>query len=161
MELSQETKKRLTEALEGHGMRLTRQREQVYSLIHDNKSHPTAEELYALARSELPSISLATIYNCLETFVSCNLVRPVHLGRHSTRYEPALEEHAHFICQDCGKVFDIKISDEFLESLKGILPPGFTAENVQLDFTGHAACENVDHCEEIADKANLTTQPLA
>ena len=160
MKLPEESKKRLSTALESHGMRLTRQREQVYGLMYNNKDHPTAEELYALARSELPSISLATIYNCLETFVSCNLVRPVHLGRHSTRYEPALEEHAHFFCQDCGKVFDIKVSDELIATLKSVLPPGFSAENVQLDFTGHATCDDVEHCEEIADAAKLTTQPL-
>jgi len=57
----------------------------------------------------MPGISLATVYNCLETLTGCGLVKTVQLDRGPARYCPNLEEHAHFHCQDCGTVLDLPL----------------------------------------------------
>ena len=155
LNLTDEAKEKLDKALNANGLRTTRQREQIYAAIHQNKSHPTAEELYSSARTQLQGLSLATVYNCLETLVSCGLVREVHSGRPPVRYEPANEEHAHFFCEECGSVFDIEIKEEFLEKVKEILPKGFHASSVNIRFEGHAECEDEDHCEDIAEDVGL------
>lgn len=58
-------------------------------------------------KTRMPSISLATVYNCLETLVECGLVRHVHHDREPSRYCANLAEHAHFFCEGCGSVTDL------------------------------------------------------
>ena len=142
----------LKQALERVGQRSTRQREQIYALIRDNKNHPTADDIYAEAKKTMPNLSLATVYNCLETFVDCGLVRVVDVGRPAVRYEPAGKEHAHFYCHDCGEVFDINIEPEVMDKLKSIIPSGFRLDSIHLRFNGEAECESPEHCHELADE---------
>ena len=52
------------------GLRMTKQRKVVYGVLIDEKrDHPTASEVFTRAQNRMPSISLATVYNCLETLV--------------------------------------------------------------------------------------------
>ena len=75
----------LAERLAHSGLRNTQQREVIYRALHERRDHPTADEVYARVRPDLPSISLATVYNCLETLVQCDLVRQVNFEREPTR----------------------------------------------------------------------------
>lgn len=160
MNLTTEAKQELETALSRKNLRNTRQRELIYSVLHGNTNHPTADDVFSLVKDER-SISLATVYNCLETFVDCGLIKEVNMGRNPTRYDPDHSEHGHFFCGDCGEVFDIKLSDKFLEELKNILPEGFKAESVQLNFKGVADCdEDPTQCEELAADVNLSNKTL-
>ena len=60
---------RLNERLATNGLRSTAQREQVYRLLLAGEDHPTAEEVFMRAKRELPEISMATVYNCLDALV--------------------------------------------------------------------------------------------
>jgi Fur family peroxide stress response transcriptional regulator len=120
------------------GLRATPQREVVYQVLLDKRDHPTAEDVYARVRGITPSISLATVYNCLEALVQCGLVKQVNYERDSTRYCPNLREHAHFLDTETGNVADIELPEGFPAQLKRILPPGFEATNVELSFRGRA-----------------------
>ena len=71
----------LTEKLGASGLRATRQRELIYGILHASTDHPTADEVFARAKREIPSISLATVYSCLETLARCDLVKPVNFER--------------------------------------------------------------------------------
>jgi Ferric uptake regulator family len=55
------------------GIRLTKQREEVFGLLLQKRDHPTATEVFLRAKKHMPSISLATIYNCLEALVDRGL----------------------------------------------------------------------------------------
>ncbi|MDR2981244.1 MAG: transcriptional repressor [Puniceicoccales bacterium] len=129
-------RKSLAEALERHGMRPTPQRETVYNVLISKRDHPTADEVYMRCKKVAPGISLATVYNCLETLVACDLVRQVNRERKSTRYCPNLHEHAHFHCRKTGKIHDIDLTAEAHEALLSLLPEGFDAEGIELTFTG-------------------------
>ena len=87
----------------------------------------------------MPSISLATVYNCLETLVRGGLVRQVNLERAPTRYCPNLHEHAHFHDESTGKVHDVQLPENFMDQLRAILPAGFDASTIELNFRGKAA----------------------
>lgn len=93
----------------GRGLRLTEQRRHVYDVLMSKRDHPTATEVFMRVKKTLPSISLATVYNCLETLSGCGLVKHVHHERDSSRYCPNLEEHGHFFCEICGAVFDVPL----------------------------------------------------
>lgn len=138
MKLNEQTKTLLDEALTLNGMRSTRQREHIYAVLLDQRDHPTADDVYARAKNEMPTISLATVYNCLETLVDCNLVKKLNYEREPSRFCPNDGDHAHFLDERSGKVYDIKVPDEFTSQVKEVLPKGFEAKKVKLSFVGYA-----------------------
>ena len=129
-------KRNLDSALKSKGLKPTKQRSSVYKVILDKKDHPTAEDILLRVRKNLPTISLATVYNCLETLVECGLVRQVNFDRSPSRFCPNLTPHAHFKCKESGNIFDINIDASSIKNLEAILPKGFVAENFELSFSG-------------------------
>jgi Fe2+ or Zn2+ uptake regulation protein len=97
------------QTIAGRGLRMTEQRRSVYDAIMAKADHPTAVEVFMRVKGTVPSISLATVYNCLETLVECGVVRHVHHERESSRYCANLEEHAHLFCESCGSVTDLPL----------------------------------------------------
>ncbi|MSU66648.1 MAG: transcriptional repressor [Opitutus sp.] len=132
----------LSQRLADSGLRSTPQREVVYEVLLKKRDHPTADEVFARVKSGLPTISLATVYNCLETLVQCNLVRAVNFERGPTRYCPNLRPHAHFHDEKTGKTHDIDLPAELLEKVNAVLPTGYTPASVEIIFRGKAAGES-------------------
>ena len=128
----------LAQRLSDSGLRSTPQREAIYSVLLEKRDHPTAEEVFARAKPEMPMISLATVYNCLETLVQCNLVRAVNFERGPTRYCPNLQPHAHFHDEQTGATHDIDLPAGLLDQVKSVLPPNFDAASVEIIFRGKA-----------------------
>jgi Fur family peroxide stress response transcriptional regulator len=126
----------LAQKLADSGLRNTPQREFVYDALLTKRDHPTADEVYARVKTQLPGISLATVYNCLETLVQCNLVRVVNFERAPTRYCPHLHPHAHFHDESTGATHDIELPDQLLTSIKAVLPAGYSADAIEITFRG-------------------------
>ena len=116
--------------------RLTKQRQVVYDVLMDKLDHPTANDVFLRVKDRMPTISLATVYNCLETMTQCGLVRQVNLDREPSRYCANLEEHGHFHCTSCGDVIDVKIAERHSprEVLK--LPAGSEVERYEIAIRG-------------------------
>tara|TARA_Y100000588_G_C14167892_1_gene887773 strand:- start:130 stop:573 length:444 start_codon:yes stop_codon:yes gene_type:complete len=134
--LSEIQQRRLKYALKSRNLRPTRQRNCVYGAILEKRNHPTADDIHLRVRKKLPSISLATIYNCLDTLVECELIKTVHLDRAPTRFCPNRTPHAHFHCRKTGKVYDVSLDDERLSIIEQILPDGYSADTIELSFLG-------------------------
>ncbi|MCH6257739.1 transcriptional repressor [Puniceicoccaceae bacterium K14] len=126
----------LNRKLSAAGLRSTRQREVVYDAILSKRDHPTADEIFARVKKEMPTISLATVYNCLDTLVQCDLVKHVNIDRESTRYCPNLNEHAHFHDNDSGTIYDVQLDEDFIGKLKAILPEGFEPTSIDITLRG-------------------------
>ena len=133
-----EAKEAFDKALLENGLRSTKQREHVFAVLLHKRDHPTADEVYARSREGMDSISLATVYNCLETLVGCGLVRAVNYERESTRYCPNLHEHAHFQDRKTGRVYDVDLPPDLMQKLKSILPEGYNADSIELYFHGES-----------------------
>ena len=131
----------LAERLAHSGLRNTQQREVIYRALHERRDHPTADEVFARVRADLPTISLATVYNCLETLVQCDLVRQVNFEREPTRYCSNLKPHAHFHDQATGSTLDIEMPPELLAQVKAILPANYQADFVEITFHGRSTTE--------------------
>lgn len=129
----------LNEKLARSGLRSTPQREIVYHALLAKRDHPTADELFARVRVTMPTISLATVYNCLEALVQCQAVRAVNFERGPTRYCPNLSPHAHFHDENSGETYDIDLPVGLLEKVRSILPAGYDASSVEIIFRGKAA----------------------
>ena len=126
----------LAQKLADSGLRSTPQREVVYDVLLKRRDHPTADEVFTRVKPELPGISLATVYNCLETLVQCDLVKAVNFEREPTRYCPNLLPHAHFHDEATGATHDIELPGNLLEEIKAVLPAGYAADAIEITFRG-------------------------
>lgn len=103
-----------------HGLRCTRQRDELYRALAASKSHPTAEELYEQVHAHSPNLSLATVYNTLEAFCRVGLcIRlPSVSGAGPCRFDAETERRVHVAFED-GGVLDapIDLSDRILGSI--------------------------------------------
>ena len=132
----------LAQRLQDSGLRATPQREVIYSVLLKKRDHPTAEDVFARAKPEMPMISLATVYNCLETLVQCDLVRAVNFERGPTRYCPNLRPHAHFHDEATGATHDIDLPPGLIDQVMSVLPAGFDATTVEIIFRGKAPAKS-------------------
>jgi Fur family peroxide stress response transcriptional regulator len=124
------------ETISHSGHRLTPQRREVYNVLLEERDHPSATEVFMRAKKRIPGISLATVYNCLETLVECGLAKQVNVEREATRYCPNLQEHAHFICDSCGAVSDVPLIQgrrlsQFLD-----IPEQFLVDHSEITLRG-------------------------
>ncbi|MFD2159296.1 Fur family transcriptional regulator [Rubritalea tangerina] len=118
------------------GLRMTKQRKEVYRVLMENRDHPTAAEVYERVKKSTPGISLATVYNCLETLVEHHAVRQVNFERESSRYCPNLSEHGHFHDEATGTILDVQFKkgvqlSDFLD-----LPEGAQINNLDITLRG-------------------------
>lgn len=123
---------------------MTVQRREVFDVLLQERNHPTATEVFLRAKERMPTISLATVYNCLETLVGCGLVRQVHIDREPTRYCPNLQEHGHFVCTECGEVTDVDLDKKAIDKKSfWHLPAGYSITSVEVNLRGRCAkCSN-------------------
>ncbi len=127
----------LSEHLVTGGLRFTPQRQRVYAVLLRKRDHPTAEEVFIRVKREMPEISLATVYNCLDALVRCGLARQVTLDSGAARFCPNMAEHGHFYCDVCKRIYDVELPAQTRMSL----PTGFRAERYELAVHGRcAAC---------------------
>jgi Fur family peroxide stress response transcriptional regulator len=132
----EENSRRLGESLDKAGLRTTRQRELVYEVLSGMDSHPTAEQIHSRCREVMDSISLATVYNCLETLTGCGLVKCVRMGRESARFCPNLVEHAHFHDRETGEVIDLPLDQDRLRAMESLVPNDMLVESMEINFVG-------------------------
>jgi Fur family ferric uptake transcriptional regulator len=86
--------------------RNTRQRQVVLEELSKLSSHPTATELYEIARGRLPKISLATVYRNLERLAETGLIRKLQTAGSEARFDGDTSRHHHVRCVRCGRVDD-------------------------------------------------------
>jgi len=115
--------------------RNTKQLRIIWEAVKDDKSHPTADQIYDRVRKKLPTISLGTVYRNLQKLVSDNKLQVLMRGR-SQHFDPLVEHHQHFICEACDRVYDVLIDNQ-REIRPAKLPhEGFRVTSHQLAFYG-------------------------
>jgi Fur family transcriptional regulator, peroxide stress response regulator len=86
---------------------VTPQRLAIFRQLAATDRHPSAEELHAAVRREMPTLSLATVYKTLDTLAAIGAVRPVSRLGARGRWDANLGPHHHLICTECGAVSDV------------------------------------------------------
>lgn len=134
-------------ALEAAGWRYTRQRAAVFAYLHGTDSHPTAEQVFAAVRRQVPHISLATVYKALEALVDARLANRIAGDHGPTRYDGRSEPHYHLRCRDSGEVLDLplpydptlldKLDPRLAEMLR---QQGFEITGHRLELVGRFVC---------------------
>jgi len=87
--------------------RLTKQRAAVLRALSDG-AHVSAETILERVRSEMPGVSLGTIYRTLDILREIGLVQIFSFGGSAARYEHALQKHHHVLCGDCRSLTNVQ-----------------------------------------------------
>jgi len=90
---------------------MTRQRAIILEVIRSDMCHHTAEEIFALAKEKLPTISRATVYNNLKSLEEEQVIRRINGEDGSARYDKSYIPHGHLFCTECRKIYDFEIPD--------------------------------------------------
>lgn len=123
------------------GRKLTPQRQLLFSLLHDNATHPTAEILYGLASTQMPGISLRTVYQTLGELEEMGELQLIDFESGATRFDPNVSDHHHAVCDDCGKIRDVLVRGA--NNLRPTDMKDFVVNEVGVVFRGLcAACES-------------------
>jgi len=88
-------------------MNRTAQREAILKELRSVKNHPTADELYAMLRIKMPTISLGTVYRNLEQMSQVGVIRKLETAGKQKRFDGDVTEHHHLRCTACGAVVDV------------------------------------------------------
>jgi Fur family peroxide stress response transcriptional regulator len=106
------------------GLKVTPQRLAVYREIASRSDHPSAEELYESLKDKIEGISLTTVYRTLSSLEKAGLVQRVPTLKDKVRYDARVEPHSHFLCLECGRIYDIELLPEVdPEELKEVGEP--------------------------------------
>ncbi len=118
------------------GIRVTAQRMAVYRALARDRSHPTADAIYARLRGGMSSLSQATVYRILEFLEKEGMVRKVSTTEGAARYDANLERHQHLVCRVCGRMTDFQMDPPAQLRLPRGGTEGFAAEDFDIRIVG-------------------------
>ena len=118
------------------GLAATHQRFVIYRTLVESKDHPSPELVYDRVREEIPSISQATVYKNIHTFVDIGLLREVNRLHQTNRLDANLDQHHHLICVRCEKVTDLYDDQLDAARARDESPGGFQVLNYQVEAYG-------------------------
>ena len=118
----------------------SKQREAILRVLKETTAHPTAEQIYEQVRKEIPNISLGTVYRHLRLLKEEGRISELDVIGAFSRYDAKTENHYHFICEQCGNIFDLdEPVDRDLDE-KVARKTGFKVSNHSLAF--HGLCKD-------------------
>lgn len=110
----------------------------ILEFIINSKRHPTIDEIYEYVSRQLKAISLTTIYSTVYLLQKRGILRCIFDGN-DRRYDIITPTHFHFICEKCGKIFDV--FDFNLPDIDQV--EGNTVNDIEVIFKGICAkCKN-------------------
>ena len=117
------------------GIRPSVQRLAVMNYLMENRVHPTVDKIFSDLYPSMPTLSRTTVYNTLKLLHSHGSILMLTIDENCTRYDADTSQHAHFICETCGKVYDL----EFPEIGNVALEEGFVTSELHLYVKGMCA----------------------
>ena len=119
-----------------HHLAATHQRQRIYEVLVSHLGHHSPEEIYEQVKPLVPSISLATVYKNLKTFVEAGMLREVSPHYGAWRVDANLEPHHHLVCTRCRSITDLDTNLLAPVRLRGKLPAGFKVEKFSIEVQG-------------------------
>ena len=126
------------------GVKLTPQRLAILDYLEGNTSHPSAEDVYRVLLDKFPTMSLATVYNTLDTLRLKGRIIALSIDPEKKRFDPNTKPHNHLICIKCKKVVDV--DKTFSLGLTDDEAPDFEIIGHHIEFYGKcSSCKRKEH----------------
>jgi len=114
-----------------------RKRDAILARLRQSTAHPSAEDLYASLKPDIPDLSIGTVYRNLNLFKEQGLATSVATVRGVERFDGNTQPHVHFICSQCDAVTDLHqicVPQELKTAAED--SSGCRVEECRLCFTG-------------------------
>ena len=121
--------------LTSYGIKPSMQRIAVMDFLLKHMTHPSADEIYSALMKEMPTLSRTTVYNTLKILVEYGAVNQLTIDDRSSNFDADMHPHAHFLCTECGKVYDVPLRVEDLGN-EAMIPEGFRMDKSSLYYRG-------------------------
>ena len=122
--------------LRAAGLRSTPQRQAILAAFRGGAAeHLSADEVFAHASTSLPGLSRGTVYATLAEFTEIGLVSAFGTPE-PVRYETNVEQHGHFRCRLCLRVYDVDVPVPDRESFSA---HGHEVERIEVRAEGICA----------------------
>lgn len=126
--------------LVAHGIKPSVQRMAVMEYLLTHRTHPTADDIHSTLTGSIPTLSKTTVYNTLRLLVDQGAAMQLTIDERNVCFDANKEPHAHFLCNRCGKVYDLPLRQTDMETAAEI-PENFRTETAALYYRGTcAAC---------------------
>lgn len=87
------------------------QRLAVMNYLIEHRTHPTVDEIFSGLSPSIPTLSKTTVYNTLRLLVDGGAAQMLTIQEHNCCFDADTTPHAHFLCKQCGRVFDMRFFD--------------------------------------------------
>ena len=122
----------IVDRLQSAGLRATPKRIAIGGLLFDGQDrHVTADDVAVLARKSGVRVSLATVYNTLNQFVSAGLMKRITLDTDRTYFDTNVSQHHHLFFEENGVLHDIPGDSIRVEGLPEI-PAGAKVRAIEV-----------------------------
>lgn len=126
------------------GIRPSLTRVMIYDYLLNHRTHPTADEIYRELAPDAPTLSKTTVYNTVKLLSSEGVIKMLTIEEQQARFDACVDDHGHFLCNGCKKVFDFDV-----EMPKDTLPDGFVAKTKEIFYTGLCKKCSVDETAQV------------
>ncbi len=121
----------IQQILEERGAKVTSQRVALARIMFSRPQHLSADALMDLALQAGVRVSKATVYNTLNLFAECGIVREVNVDGKKIYYDSTITPHHHLYNVDTGELTDLPTDAVSLTDMPK-LPEGTEAVGVDL-----------------------------
>lgn len=104
--------------LSSHNIKPSLMRVMIYDYLKDNRTHPTVDDIYTSLHPSVPTLSKTTVYNTVRLFVKAGITKMVTIEEQQARFDGCTDIHGHFLCGECGRVFDFDTDIPLVEGLE-------------------------------------------
>lgn len=110
-----------------HGLKRSEQREVILDTFLRSERHLSVDDLLRLVQERRPDIGRTTVYRTLKLFQAAGLAQELVL-QGQTRFEREYkrQHHDHFICKECGEIFEF--TSEEIERIQDEIAAGIGFE---------------------------------
>lgn len=120
-------------------MNYSQQRNCILNIVVSNPIHPTAEQVYDIARKTYPKISLGTVYRNLNQLSEHGILKKICSSYGSVRFDGRTDAHFHMNCTSCGRVFDVELCELLSLNEKIKNSCGFEVTEYEISIQGICA----------------------
>ena len=89
------------------GCKNFRKRNAILAYLQGTKAHPSAETIYSELKSQIPDLSMGTVYRNLKLFQQQGMAACIATVNGVERFDGCTEPHVHFVCSGCEAVVDV------------------------------------------------------
>ncbi len=116
--------------------RRSKQKEAIRRVVMETNCHPNADWVYEQVKSEIPNISMGTVYRDLRLLANAGEIQQLDIVGTASRFDGNTKSHYHFRCERCGRIYDLdEAVDQSIEE-KVARKTGFKITGHRLELFG-------------------------